>query len=65
MTPCLFIHDTEKKAKYPIYYSLDQHAGVTQDLGERRAVNDGVFSFTVLYDIIGHVKKVEPVGRNS
>lgn len=61
----LFVHDAEEKPEALGGYSLDQRAGVAQDLGEGRAVNDGVFPFAVLYDIIGHVKEVEPVGRNS
>lgn len=49
------------KTCYQTCYSLDQHEGVTKDFGERCTVNDGIFPFTVLYDIVGQVKKVESV----
>lgn len=56
IAPWLFIHDAENQAEYQRHDSLDQRAGVRQDLGEGCPVNDGVFPLTVLDDVIGHVK---------
>lgn len=40
---------------------LDQLEGISKHLRKCRAVNNGIFPFTVLNDIVGQVDKVEPV----
>lgn len=49
------------KIYYLTRYLLDQQEGVAEHLSERCTVHDGIFPFTVLDDIVGQVKKVEPV----
>lgn len=50
-----------RKAVILLSNLLDQLEGISKHLCKCRTVNNGIFPFTVLNDIVGQVDKVEPV----